>query len=202
MAGVESVLTLPPPGTEYSIDTPRLEGKIPALIAAIWFFVAVRMRGRAEQGKETSLRKKLARESLINARSNPIVVGKVGDEEENWKAWEEVDEKDVNAWRKEIVGRGWREMDWFANVQEGVGVELEDGDVEEGGSDEDMDMGGKDGQERGQRGNGQGKVVLDKYDYLSEAKQRDYQEWRTALLAEVHGLLEEAINEESDVEMS
>ena len=29
-----------------------MEGKIPALIAALWFFIVVKMRGKEGQGKE------------------------------------------------------------------------------------------------------------------------------------------------------
>lgn len=197
MAGVETILTSPPPST--SSEAP-LKGKTPALIAAIWFFVVVRMRGQSGQGREGIQRKKLARESLVNARENPDVLAKVGDEEENWTGWEVVDEKDVNAWRREIVGKGWREMDWFSNIVEGSGVELENGDADVAEeSEEETEK--KEGEETLRRR--QGKVVLDKYDYLSEAKQREYQEWRIALLAKVHEMMEEAtLDEEGDVDMS
>ena len=42
--------------------------------------------------------------------------------------------------RKEIVGKGWRDLDWFVNVGEGVGVDGP-GDVEdELGADPDVDV--------------------------------------------------------------
>lgn len=193
MAGVETILTSPPPST--TSEAP-LKGKTPALIAAIWFFVVVRMRGQSGQGHEGVQRKKLARESLVNARENPDILAKVGEQEENWAGWEVVDEKDVNAWRREIVGKGWREMDWFTNIAEGTGVELENGNVD--AAEESEEETEKKGREETVRRR-QGKVVLDKYDYLSEAKQREYQEWRTAVLAKVREVMEEAMLEEGDM---
>jgi origin recognition complex subunit 6 len=201
MAGVESILCLPPPPTSTTItDGPILQGKTPALIAAVWFFVVIKMRGKVQQGKETSQRKKLARESLDRARSDPVLLAKVGEDEESWRGWQTVDEKDVNLWRKEIVGKGWREMDWFENVQEGVGVGIGNEN-----SDSEQEIESLDGIETsGEKihRTGQGKAVLDKYDYLSAAKQNEYQEWKKGLLAKVHGLIEQVVlDEEGDVVM-
>jgi origin recognition complex subunit 6 len=127
-------------------------------------------------------------------------LAKVGEDEESWRGWQTVDEKDVNLWRKEIVGKGWREMDWFENVQEGVGVGIGNEN-----SDSEQEIESLDGIETsGEKihRTGQGKAVLDKYDYLSAAKQNEYQEWKKGLLAKVHGLIEQVVlDEEGDVVM-
>jgi origin recognition complex subunit 6 len=80
----------------------------------------------------------MVRDVLVRAKEDERVSGRVGDEEGDWDGWEEVVEKDVNMWRKEIVVKGWREMDWFENIVEGCGVDGE-GHSDTGDDDDDDD---------------------------------------------------------------
>lgn len=202
ITGVESILVLP----SSPVFQTKMEGKIPALVASIWFFVVVKMRGKLQQGKENMERKRLVRESLARARNDADVLKKVGKDDEHWKGWSTVEERDVNAWRKEIVDNSWREMDWFENVEEGCGVNYDDfvekiDNMAIENPDEDADdIRSLDKKKSSAR---KPTTVLDKYDYLSEAKQRQYQLWRDEMLAKVNELMAEAMpDDNSDVEMS
>lgn len=172
LAGVESILTLPPPaGGNVQVD-----GKLPALIAAVWFFVVTRMRGPSQQGVENMVRKTKVREVLAAAREDDLVLRKVGEEEDSWKGWErDIRERDVNDWRKEILRASWKEGDWYRNIDEGAGV---DGEMEE--IDEEM---GKE-EERKER-----KVLRDRYDYLSEANRQEFAQWKSVVFAKIDDLI-------------
>jgi origin recognition complex subunit 6 len=190
LAGVETVLCLPlleGNGEEGK----RLKGKIPALISAIWFFVVVKMRGKENQGRETLARKKLAREILAGAREDTGIIERVGKEEESWRGYEAaVDERDVNAWRKEIVTRGWKMMDWFENIDEGCGVDgvpaASESDVEEE-MVEMVEMVGKEARVGG------GTMIQEKFNYLSEVKRREFEEWKMGMMVRIDELIAEGI---------
>jgi origin recognition complex subunit 6 len=220
IAGVETILTLPSPSSLLA-STPSLKqksspgrgeitGKIPALIASVWFFVVVRMRGKQQQGKETMERKRLVRESLARARSDEGVLKKVGKGDELWVGWELVEERDVNAWRREIVEKGWKEMDWFENLVEGCGVDFDVNEESANSVVEDMDEDEATSQEmavvkenrKEEKGVRKLATLQDKYDYLNEDKQREYQEWRHSMLAKVNELMKEAMMDDGDVEMN
>lgn len=206
MAGTESILCLPAqaaamstPGTGRGkgratggAGLPILKTKLHALIACLWFFTVIKLRGPAGQSLETSARKKMARESVIAFRSNPEIIAKIGESQEDWEGWGEGEgllEKDVGEWRKEVLAKEWKDMDWYVNITEGEGV----GDGEEKDSETDAS------DNLAEEDEGRvGKRVLDKYDYLSEVKQTEYEQWRVALLAKVNDLIAEAADEEME----
>ncbi|CZS92814.1 uncharacterized protein RAG0_03314 [Rhynchosporium agropyri] len=199
LAGVESVLCLPCPGGES-----EMKGRVPALVAAVWFLVVVRMRGPERQGMETMKRKNMVREVLAAARTDEGVMEKMGDEEGAWMGWEDtVAEKDVNSWRKEIVGKGWRELDWFTNIGEGVGVETDgDGDAgEDGDEGKDVQMGeNQEGVEISGRRARPGTMIQEQYCVTIERREA-YIEWRDNILEHIEKLMARGYMERDDAEI-
>jgi origin recognition complex subunit 6 len=193
LAGVETVLCLPSP--EDNVEEERMEGKVPALISAVWFFVVVKMRGKGNYGKETFARKKLVLDVLARAREDKSIVDRVGEEEESWRGYEAVvHEKDVNAWRKEILARKCKEMDWFENIDEGCGVDgvpaPDESDVEEDVVDIVV------GKEIKRAGGGT--MIQEKFNYLSEGKRREFEEWKMGMMARIDELIAEGIMDTTD----
>lgn len=185
-AGVETLLTLPcpKPDIEPVVSEEKGNGKIPALVASVWFFVVIQMRGRVAKGVETSDRQTMVRDVLNRAREVSFMAERVGEVESGWKGWEEVNARDVLAWSREIGSRGWKEMDWFLNVPEGTGVEGDepekeaaeelDGEVESG--DEDEIVGEREGRKTDT-------MHQKKYDYLSAKNRAEYKVWKEEILA-------------------
>lgn len=204
LAGVETILCLP---SEKAGEAKNMEGKLPALVSAIWFFVVVRMRGKENQGKENLARKKLVREVLASARDDDAILNKIGREDEAWKGWETIEEREVNSWRKEIVAKGWKEMDWFLGIEEGCGVGDEDeadtAMLDEDPEKEEGDVAKKQGYEDVGRAKGLGTMMLDKYDYLSEVKRREYAEWKRMVYQKMDELTAEGVLDDdgSDVDV-
>ena len=195
LAGVESVLCLPCPSDPNGDNEKGMEGKLPALIAALWFFVVVKMRGKEGQGQENLARKKMVRDVLLSAREDEGVSERVGQEEDAWEGWEEVVEKDVNLWRKEIVMKGWREMDWFENIVEGCGVDGEAHfETDDGDDDDDSTSGEFEGEVRRAA---MGSMINPKYT-MTSAKRKEYEEWKDMMLAKMEELIEDDI---MDVDM-
>jgi origin recognition complex subunit 6 len=189
LAGVESVLCLPCPSDPGGKEK-GVEGKIPALIAALWFFVVVKMRGKEGQGKENLARKKMVRDVLVRAKEDEGVKDRVGDEERTWEGWEEIVEKDVNAWRKEIVVKGWREMDWFENIEDGCGVDGEIQSETDDGEDDDVSLSEELGSEVRRRATAS--MIQEKY-IMTPAKKKEYEEWRDMMLAGIDKMIEDGI---------
>jgi origin recognition complex subunit 6 len=190
LAGVESVLCLPCPSDPNGENEKGVEGKIPALIAALWFFVVVKMRGKEGQGKENLARKKMVRDVLVRVKEDEGVKDRVGDEERAWEGWEEIVEKDVNAWRKEIVVKGWREMDWFENIEDGCGVDGEIQSETDDGEDDDLSMSEELGSEVRRRATAS--MIQEKY-IMTPAKKKEYEEWRDMMLAGIDKMIEDGI---------
>jgi len=136
-AGVSSILTLPLPELELGAKSQglatseavwsRKRDKVPALVIAVFLFVATRLVGRETSGGEYSRRKEIGMRALRG-------LGGEG---------EEIEGRDVDGWVREIGSRGWQTLDWFANVGEGSGLGLCDGGEEEGSmADEGNGKGG------------------------------------------------------------
>ena len=194
LAGVETVMDLAAAGD--GIGEKKVQGKAPALIAAVWFFVVVQMRGVVNQGKENLQRKRLALEVLGKARDDALTARKVGEEDGAWAGFEVVEEKDVLLWRREIVDRGWKQMDWFENIVQGCGVDGDDVVDESAGSEADEPLSPKTGNQEKTTRRGC-TMLLDKYDYMSSAKQREYEEWRAAMLRKIDDLIKEGIQDKT-----
>ncbi|KAN0119929.1 Origin recognition complex, subunit 6 [Hyaloscypha variabilis] len=190
LAGVESVLCLPCPSDPNGENEKGMEGKIPALIAALWFFVVMRMRGKEGQVKENMARKKMVIVVLARAKEDESVRERVGEEEEDWEGWEEVVEKDVNSWRKEIVVKEWKKMDWFENIVEGCGVDGETPSDTDDNDDDDDDM--SEEVESDFRRAAPGSMIQGKY-IVTSRKKKEYEEWRDMMLAKIDEMIEDGI---------
>lgn len=178
-AGVESVLFMPCPAGEEG----RMMGKIPALIAAIWFFVVTRMAGKeAEPAKFNEERKKVLG-ILKGLKGNEEVTGKVGSNELDWEGCESVLKKDVDAWIEELAKKGWLDLDWYENLEDGMGVagDIEDVIEEAKEIDEESKRQKKRKKELGQN-IGRGTMMQEQFNYLSEEKRRAHAEWQKKML--------------------
>ena len=196
LAGVESVLCLPCPEEEDETDDghEKMERKIPALVAAVWFFVMTRLAGEETNGKEYLKQRKIVLDILGGVKDDVVVVEKVGDGEEGWVGWEVVRDKDIDAWLRDLPKRGWLQMDWFQNIVEGSGANGRD-------VDDDIDMDelpsnpAKDGTKI--MGAGLGTMRQDRFDYLSEAKRDEYAEWRAKILSKIDELIADGVMDDA-----
>lgn len=191
LAGVESILCLPCPAGKRGI-----EGKLPALVAMVWFFVVVRMRGKEGRAVEGTKRTERVREILARAKDDEQVRDRVGDGEGAWTGWEEVEQRDVNAWRGEIVGNGWREMDWWTNIEEGIGVDggEEDGDEEMLDVDVNRNFVGEVGRRKP-------RTMIQEQFYVTDAKRADFRAWKETLIAKIAEISQEGSGNSNELEV-
>ncbi|RKF82533.1 putative origin recognition complex subunit 6 [Golovinomyces cichoracearum] len=185
IAGVESILCLSRPEKMVNEPINNSNFTLPALIAAVWFFVVGKMRGREEQWRENTKRKREVREFLENAREIKTLQEKTSGDEESWKDWKSITQKDINEWGKEIIAGKWKEMDWWRNIVEGTGVEntpaQDDSAVS---SDQDEEM--QDGEEHT---NFKHMEVAKRYDYLTEERRKEYAEWSKNIQSRIKELI-------------
>lgn len=118
-----------------------------------------------------------------------------------WEKWEDFVVKDINEWVKEIDEKGWRQLDWFLNIETGAGVaggERKIGDVigdeEEGGGD--VRIPGKGGL-RARLGT----MFQDRVDYLSEENREDYRVWKEGILKRIEEIEAEDAGGDVDIDM-
>ncbi|KAH8816237.1 origin recognition complex subunit 6-domain-containing protein [Xylogone sp. PMI_703] len=230
LAGVETVLTMPTPGPRPGEDgdgdgddeadegrgTRMMKGKekIPALVAAIWFFVTTRLRGTATDGKAYTRERKAVLDVLgKQIRDDEWVLERVGgrssasatagalskegkgkgksedqDEEKNWHGWEPIGPKDVDAWLLEINSSGWLTLDWFTNIEEGsAGQDLDGGGKDELLEGEEDGEGNEDGgfKDEDVLSGGLGTMINDRIHCLTEAKRREYAIWKEKIMARI-----------------
>lgn len=201
-AGVESVLYLPCPkdgeGGADMEDGPKMKGKMPALIIAVWFFVMTRLAGKETNGKEYVKRRKKILEILLGMREDEAVVAKVGEEDKDWEKWECVTAKDVDHWLSDIVVREWNALDWYTNIEEGSGVSgTIEGEQDEATDDEEDKEAIQRASKRMRRA-GLGTMMQPKFDYLSDEKRDEYAVWKVAMLEKIDGLVVEGIIDDMD----
>ncbi|RFU26198.1 hypothetical protein B7463_g10144, partial [Scytalidium lignicola] len=224
LAGVETVLTLPCPGAgggeedddgggNTSPTTVKVrkqknmkgkgkeKDKLPALIAAIWFFVTTRLRGTATDGKAYVRERKAVLDVLgQQVRNDEWVLERLGkdkdrgeaeNEEKNWLGWETVGPKDVDDWLLEINSSGWLMLDWFTNIVEGSGGEDLDGGEIEGEEEEEDDVDVDDNDDNVKTdvmngtGAGLGTMINDRIHCLTDAKRREYALWKEKIMARI-----------------
>lgn len=175
LAGVESILTLPSPGGEQT-----MEGKIPALVAAVWFFVMQELTGKETTGKEFASKRNKILAEFKGMRDDVLIVGKVGADEEAWKGWETVGARDVKGWVQEVTSNGWLELDWFTNIDNGGAG----GHQEESEDERPRKLAKREGL---------GMMMQDRYDYLSQENKAEYAAWRDTMLGAIENLIKEGI---------
>lgn len=182
LAGVSSVLTLPCPSGGQ-----EMVGKIPALVAAVWFFVMQESTGKETSGKEFAARCKAILGLFKGFREDDVVVGKVGDEEEGWKGWEVVVPKEVKSWVREITSNGWLELDWYTNINSGdAAANLEEDDDENPGNRTVV------------KKEGLGTTMQDRYDYLSQENRAEFAMWKETMLGTIDDLIKDGIMDTTD----
>ena len=202
IAGVESILFLPCPGTEdLECDQTMQEGqsaevavkgKTPALVIAVLSFSIARLTGKETDAKEYNQRVKAAIALLHDIMSNEAMVENIGEGEEGWKGWEQITKRDVDTWLKEIGSKGWLRMDWWENMAGGSGVsgQVEDSHDEDG---DDEEAGAAAEREREQLWKTRsGTMLQDQFDYLSEAKREQFARWKELMLVKIDSLVEGA----------
>ena len=194
-AGVESVLNLPCPGPDLADGKEKMEGKMPALIAAVWFFVITRLVGKETNGKEYVKRRKQILEILLGVREDEAVAAKVGEEDGNWQGWEMVTTKDVDMWLGEIAEREWNTLDWFTNIDPGSGAGGVDEEVETNDEEEEKEV--VERASKRVRRAGLGTMMQAKFDYLSDEKRDEYAAWKQAMLAKINDLAAAGIMDEN-----
>jgi origin recognition complex subunit 6 len=99
LAGVTAILTVPSPSLSNDRENQKEDkkDKIPALIAAVYFFVCTKLSGRETTGQEYASRRKVIVSALAKLRDE--LSGTIhGKKEEGtvWEGWERVGTKDVD----------------------------------------------------------------------------------------------------------
>lgn len=206
LAGVTTVLTLPSPAsisaTTEASERKDKKDKLPALLAAVNFFVGTRLSGRETSGKEYTAQRADVLRTLKELRDDPTLQEKLlqarqgkgkrpqntgNDAEAVWEGWEPVGSKDVDAWLLEISTQGWLKLDWFTNIVEGAGLQRRaigenDDDELDGASDAEDEL-----EESGSGAlrTGLGTMMQDRVDYLSEKKRKEYMVWKQGIIARI-----------------
>jgi origin recognition complex subunit 6 len=105
--GVTSILTQSSPflSNDKNAAPEGKRDKVPALIIAVYFFVAMRLSNQETTGAEYVRQRK---EAMATMEADPRVLG----------GGEAFGTKDVDAWVKEISERGWLRLDWFNDIPE------------------------------------------------------------------------------------
>ena len=199
-AGVSSILSITRSegeGSESALDI-----ELPALIAAVYYFVTCRLSGRQIAPKELSTQIAIALE-VLNEHL-PIHVER-----------DRINESSVKDHIRLIAARKWVDMDWFQNIRVGSGLGLA-GNSENpgqmqtpglrGGNAEDQeqpqleaetdDTGPLIPSKRRLHGDpiegeaeclrpGLGTMMQEAVDYLSEDHRRDFAEWKADILEEI-----------------
>ncbi|KAI9772552.1 MAG: hypothetical protein M1840_000757 [Geoglossum simile] len=196
IGGVTSILTQPSPflSNDKNAASEAKRDKVPALIIAIYFFVAMRLSNQETTGAEYVRQR---RKAMATIEADPRVLG----------SGEPFGAKDVDAWVKEISEKGWLRLDWFNNIPEEPEPLLER--TEEaaepgvGGSTSIRTAGhtspGKRPSARkflNNRNNntlhiGLGTMMQDRVDYLGEEKRLDFIEWREDIMRRIETLEQE-----------
>lgn len=190
LAGVTTILTQPSPSS--SIDRAGSvrdkKDKIPALLAAVYFFVRTRLSGRETSGKEYVVQRKGLLIALAGMREDPELnkkVGGNGKDDGQWEGWEQVTTKDVDAWLLEISAKGWLSLDWFQNIVEGGGVEVIEGDGDHLDFNPSSELAAKGSEIRDNMRTGLGAMIQDRYDYLSDKRRADYRIWKQGIMERI-----------------
>ena len=182
--GVESVWLLPCPTTNRTEKA--MEGKLPALVAVIWSFVAERLREKRIKAAEETEQLRAVFKLMKGLRENEEVVKRVGDSDESWESWESLTAAHYKAWVAE-VNDFWLDMDWFNNISVGSGVNRKADDDEEDSivqeelsSEEVLRL-----RKREIANNpGLGRMVDLRFE-ISDEKTYEYEQWKQAMLTRI-----------------
>ncbi|KAI3552377.1 origin recognition complex subunit 6 [Colletotrichum filicis] len=175
LAGMEYVVV---PGGLRTRDAWVRENLV-ALCGAVYFFVAQQVRKLAT-GEDVDRENYVpARKQVLEllAKAREEVDARGLDEDEAWEGWAPVKSKDFDAAVKEVSERGWLDADWYRSL----------GDVIEAGH-VIADSHGRGGDNAGAYKapvRGADTMFLERYDFLSEKKRRDYRIWKESILRRI-----------------
>ncbi|KAK7453787.1 hypothetical protein CaCOL14_000969 [Colletotrichum acutatum] len=175
LAGMEYVVV---PGGLRTRDA-WVRENLAALCGAVYFFVVQQVRKLAtgedvDRENYVPARKQVL-ELLAKAREEVDMRGL--DEDEAWEGWAPVKSKEFDAAVKEVSERGWLDADWYRSL----------GDVIEAGH-VIADSHGRGGENAGAYKapvRGADTMFLERYDFLSEKKRRDYRIWKESILRRI-----------------
>lgn len=187
LAGVTSVLTLPSPRPDG--PNPR-KGMLPGLVIAVFIMTRTRLLGVQTSGKEYVGLRRHFMDTLIELRDDKEVKAKVAAIQKGkkaWEGWEKFGGRDVDGWLLELSSKGWTELDWFNNMQNGVGMDLPEV-AEPEDDDANADIGDDGGQDFGGPLRGIGSMLNDRVDYLSARKKEDYAVWAASVMKRVQAI--------------
>lgn len=193
MAGVESVLSLQSPAQQDRKGKKKVpkEGQIPALIAAVWFFVSCRMLGTDLDGTEYVNRRNVVLDVFTEIEEDDILKQKL-EGDTSGMAWETVGEKDLRLWMNELVEEKWVDQDWFMNIEKG---EL-NGIVDELEGDSEVLLYSTRSKEELRKA-GLGTMLTREYDFLSEENRLAYKQWKKAMLVKIDEMIREGATAEA-----
>ncbi|KAK1508394.1 origin recognition complex subunit 6 [Colletotrichum tamarilloi] len=175
LAGMEYVVV---PGGLRTRDA-WVRENLAALCGAVYFFVAQQVRKLAT-GEDVDRENYVpARKQVLEllAKAREEVDARGLDEDEVWEGWAPVKSKDFDAAVKEVSERGWLDADWYRSL----------GDVIEAGH-VIADSHGRGGDNAGAYKapvRGADTMFLERYDFLSEKKRRDYRIWKESILRRI-----------------
>lgn len=182
-----------------------MEGNIPALVAAVWFYVTTRLEDEPTDTRTFKERRRKVSGILKGLKEDKAVLQKIGDSEESWQDWEVVTTEAVDSWLQEITARGWLQLEWYVNIEDGVGARglARDDEDEEGEVEVEQDEEIKAQKRRKEWGKdiGRGTMKQDQTDYLSDEKRKAYAVWKESMLAIIKEQIAGGILHE-DVEMT
>ena len=158
---------------------------IPALIIVVFIFVTTRLTGVETDPHEFDRRREKALETI------KIALQRISESTS-------CSGEDVARCMREAREHQWVNMDWFSNVKVGSGLDrdaasVSDEDVEDLEEDSVMIFAMRHAVEPATFSEeylqpGLGTMLEERTDYLSDAKTRSYEQWRTRMLAKIDSL--------------
>ncbi|KAF5657900.1 origin recognition complex subunit 6 [Fusarium heterosporum] len=150
-----------------------------ALFAAIYFFVTMRVKALATgEGIDREAYVPLRKDILaLLAKAREEVTVRNLPEETAWEGWMNVKSKDFDDAVSKVNERSWLTGDWYQGITDVVNLsqknhlanaEMLDGEAMPKTQVTKADT-----------------MFQDRYDFLSEAKQRDYMHWKEGMLAKI-----------------
>lgn len=132
-AGVSSILTLPTPNQEdrRTERDPAEQVNVAALVMAVYVLVYTRLSG-VSMTPEEFIRQRTAAIAAIQGSGIQEAIDEAS-------TGADVAAR-VNSWMREVSSNGWTGLDWFANVPEGCGLNLDTVGADEVSGDEREDL--------------------------------------------------------------
>lgn len=188
IAGVESVLYLTPPqkgvlGNGKKKEEKTAEQKIPAIVAAVWFFVSCQMLGKDLDGDEYNARRNVVLDVFKEMHDDENLKEKIAHDQAAKDGWVSVDGSDLKTWMNELSEKNWIDMDWFLNIP----LQEIDGVVEEVEGDEVQWYSTRSREELRQAG--LGSMIIRQYDFASEENRNAYKQWKKLMLIKVDEMI-------------